>query len=420
MDDFRFQHPTSIIVNGPSGSGKTSIVLKILFNRSIIFKKTPSFVVLFYAQWQPLYDVMKKNKLVDLFVKNLPDDKSFNNIILANRDKGGTLAIFDDLVTSNINKKPEFDFNALFSINSHHLNCTPLLILHNLFEPFMRTISLNCNHFFVTSSPRDNGQLSVLSRQAFNKNNFLSECLKHASIKTKYAYLHIDFSPQTDDILRVSTNIFIDELPITVYQLNLCTKMSNENIYTCLYLISRDLYDILVSKADFDISDHQILSVNNNVRNIQNVDTLQNDHYDFDKKASQDASMVNEKNALNSERLAPKTTTISTQTSSYTPITSDTASQTLGTSSIPSSTQTQNLLPVTSTSTQTDILKSEIKPTIIPSIDKIFKKDSTPHKCQHTETTPNTNFQPTTQPLSPQKNEIKQSFKPVNKNISKK
>ena len=64
--DVKFKHPFNTICTGPSQSGKT-----LLHKRQI--EPFPSKVILAYKEWQPLYDEMKEQGLVQVFVPGLDD-----------------------------------------------------------------------------------------------------------------------------------------------------------------------------------------------------------------------------------------------------------------------------------------------------------------------------------------------------------
>jgi len=59
--DISLKHPSTWIIAGGSGSGKTHFTSKLIENKERLFKPhPPRAVVLFYKQWQPLYEDMRK------------------------------------------------------------------------------------------------------------------------------------------------------------------------------------------------------------------------------------------------------------------------------------------------------------------------------------------------------------------------
>ena len=69
--DVKFKHPYKQICTGPSQSGKSCFVKTLLHKRQI--EPFPSKVILAYKEWQPLYDEMREQALVQVFVPGLED-----------------------------------------------------------------------------------------------------------------------------------------------------------------------------------------------------------------------------------------------------------------------------------------------------------------------------------------------------------
>jgi hypothetical protein len=78
-------------------------------------------------------------------------------------------------------------------------------------------MSLNAHYIVLFKNPRDANQVSVLARQMYpGKSKFMLEAFKDATEKP-YGYLLIDFKPETDEKLRVRTNIFTSDSKHYVY-----------------------------------------------------------------------------------------------------------------------------------------------------------------------------------------------------------
>ena len=67
--DVKFKHPFNLLCSGPSQSGKSCFVKTLLHKREI--EPFPSKVILAYKEWQLLYDEMKEQGLVQVFVPGL-------------------------------------------------------------------------------------------------------------------------------------------------------------------------------------------------------------------------------------------------------------------------------------------------------------------------------------------------------------
>ena len=71
--DIRLIESFKILISGPSCCGKTTFVYEMLKNLNNFCKSPPVTIVCVYMQWQKLYDIMKNQKLVHIFLK---DDNS--------------------------------------------------------------------------------------------------------------------------------------------------------------------------------------------------------------------------------------------------------------------------------------------------------------------------------------------------------
>jgi hypothetical protein len=64
---------------------------------------------------------------------------------------------------------------------------------------------------------RDKQQISILSKQISpNNSNYIVEAYKDAT-KNPYDYLLLDFMPETDNLIRLRSNIFIQQFPMVTY-----------------------------------------------------------------------------------------------------------------------------------------------------------------------------------------------------------
>ena len=60
-------------------------------------------------------------------------------------------------------------------------------------------------------------QISILSKQISpNNSNYIVEAYKDAT-KNPYDYLLLDFMPETDNLIRLRSNIFIQQFPMVTY-----------------------------------------------------------------------------------------------------------------------------------------------------------------------------------------------------------
>ena len=88
---------------------------------------------------------MQEQKLIHLSIKGLDNMEYLKELFEENKDNGGTLIIFDDQM-----QKVDYNLVNIFTIYSHHLNVTCLLLTQSLFlsNKIYRVLSLN-THYIV-------------------------------------------------------------------------------------------------------------------------------------------------------------------------------------------------------------------------------------------------------------------------------
>lgn len=209
--DASIKHPSTIIIAGQSGSGKSYFTRELLMNKYTLSPNPPKRVVFVYKEWQPLYDKMKKEKIVDEFICGMPNDDDIKKVMNKYKDVG-SIMVFDDLM-SDIGKT----MSNCFTVYSHHLNCTVVLLIQSLFleSKSYKTCSLNAHYIVLMKNKRDGASVSYLARQISPYNTrYITEAYLHAT-QRPYSYLLFDLRQETNDKIRLRSNIF--SLPISVY-----------------------------------------------------------------------------------------------------------------------------------------------------------------------------------------------------------
>lgn len=150
-----------------------------------------------YGVYQKFFDDVKNVE----FCEGLPDIESFDG-------KQKTLLIIDDLMHETDER-----VSKIFTRVSHHRNLSVLYLTQNLFygSKQNRTISLNSHYLVLFKNARDATQISHLASQMYpGKSKFMVEAYRDATAKP-FSYLLIDLKPDTEDRVRLRSNIFPDE-----------------------------------------------------------------------------------------------------------------------------------------------------------------------------------------------------------------
>lgn len=215
--DLRFISPFNKIISGSSQTGKTHYIKKLLEHKASLMTNPPKKVFLFYKLKQDVYNEMVSSNLVDELIdvsSQFPTLDEIYEMLRPYKDEGGSLMIFDDIL-SDITK----DFQQMFCNASHHLNCSIIFVTQNLFQSnkYFRTMSLNAHYFTIMRNARDKQQISILGKQFSPNNvNYVVESYSDAT-KNKFSYLVLDFHPNSNPSIGLRTRIFPEEFPTVVY-----------------------------------------------------------------------------------------------------------------------------------------------------------------------------------------------------------
>jgi len=111
------------------------------------------------------------------------------------------------------------DVCDLFTKGSHHRNISVILITQNLFHQgrFCRDISLNAKYSVTLKNVRDKSQFQYLARQVHPEDSDSLYKSYLEATERPHGYLILDFAQDTDDCLRLRTNIFPDKYPPIIY-----------------------------------------------------------------------------------------------------------------------------------------------------------------------------------------------------------
>ena len=211
--DVRFQTPFSCIIAGSSNSGKTWLCNEILKHKNLLFDKPPERTFLFYSEYQDIYNQMLQSKAVDELHKGIPPLEELKKMLTPYK-KTGSCCVFDDSIHDI-----QEDISKIFTIYSHHLNCSVFFISQNLFyqNKEYRTMNLNATYCIIMGGFRSRGQILSYAKQISPyRTNYIVDGFTDAT-KSPYGYLIFDFKQGVADHIRLRTNILPSENPVTVY-----------------------------------------------------------------------------------------------------------------------------------------------------------------------------------------------------------
>ena len=173
-----------------------------------VIQPSPENILWCFGAYQDAYDRLSNDVPNIRFVEGFPED------LLSSLDRTKrNLVVIDDLMSESGNNKK---ITELFTKGSHHSNLSVILVLQNLFYrgKEMRTISLNAHYMVLfKKKTRDASQINHLARQMYlSKSKFMVEAYRDAT-NSAYSHLFVDLKPDTDEQLRLRSNMFQSEYP---------------------------------------------------------------------------------------------------------------------------------------------------------------------------------------------------------------
>jgi hypothetical protein len=197
--------PYTMIVSGQTGSGKTYFVNKLLEAQAKMHQQPFERVVYAYSMEQPLYSSMQSHIPGIEFSLGLPED--FMTSV-----SSPTLLVLDDLMMELQNDKRL----AVLFTKMRHSNLSTIFLVQNLYfkSQYATTVTRNAQYMVLFPNLRDAAMISTLGRQIFPRyRNFLESAFEDATTK-RYGYIFLDLKAETDNKLRVRSNIFPGEEPV--------------------------------------------------------------------------------------------------------------------------------------------------------------------------------------------------------------
>ena len=128
--------------------------------------------------------------------------------------KNHIVVVFDDLMTE---LSKDRDMVKFVTVNCSHNRITMIVLLHNIFQPGLRTLSINTHYVVLFKNKRDTLQVEMFGRRVMkDRVKFFFECYRKAT-QQAYGYLLVDMHPRSEDSYVLRTRIFPNETPTIVY-----------------------------------------------------------------------------------------------------------------------------------------------------------------------------------------------------------
>jgi len=195
--DYRLPSNTSIICSASASSGKSTLCLEIIKRRREIFKTPIECVIYVYQNYQDDFAAFESDPLV-VFVS---DYKQVDSELERNSDKPHLVVFDDKLILFESDRDFAAYVESFFIYKASHLAYTPIFIVHSLFPPKLRLISLNCKLFILFKNIRDVSQSMVLGNQ-IGVGSLIKRALDHLTKTNNYGFLLCDLSMGTEDRFR--------------------------------------------------------------------------------------------------------------------------------------------------------------------------------------------------------------------------
>ena len=182
--------------------GKSTFICSFIQNLDTITKSNPTKVIYIYKVWQPLFESMKQEGLVHLFLK---DQENIVERLKVETVGENSLIIFDDL----INSKHLDQISNLFVVDGHHSNYSMIFTSQKMFlnNEYFRLISNNCDYFVCFKNPRNYSEIRVLAQQLTPISLDLLDIYSKAT-NDPFSYLLINLTQECDENVKFLSHLF--------------------------------------------------------------------------------------------------------------------------------------------------------------------------------------------------------------------
>ena len=277
--DIRLPYNFKLYIAGPARSGKTTICHKLLQNLSDISRVEIRKTVWVYRQWQPIYDQMQTESLIDEFIEcNEQTEGTLRSKIDEYIDEDiPFLLILDDCMHAS--KKVQEWIAQLFTTDARHKQMSVVYIRQKFFgdSEFVREIDRNADVIVLTENRREQGKIcnqlaaQMGSTKARDLNDICSDATKRRENRDVGGYLWINLSNEIDSRFMYMTNVLEDQ-----GHLVLTYDMLPGGGYRKMILLSKIKFNDLQAAADAKEPQDKSLVEN------QNESLMESESMDYD------------------------------------------------------------------------------------------------------------------------------------------
>ena len=201
--DIRLIPSFKILIVGPSGSGKTLFVRDLLLNLDNFTIEKPKKTILMYTVWQPAYDQMQSEQLIDAFIQ---DNSELESQLDSYTTGEEVLFIFDDMISST-----NIDFiSKLFMVQGRHKNISLIFITQQGFrnnEAF-KSISNNTGYMVLMKNKRNVSDVQNLAKQITPGPRPLLKQIWDTATKDSYSYLFLNLMNESKNETKYLSHLF--------------------------------------------------------------------------------------------------------------------------------------------------------------------------------------------------------------------
>jgi hypothetical protein len=205
-----FKQPCNLIIFGSCFSGKTYFCQQIIQHKNQFFHNPPDKIIVFYKEYQKIYDEMKKHFSENIeFIKGVSNDKL--------KYVKNAICVYDDCL-SDIS--PEIIDN--FYAGSQHRSLVNIFLSQSVYFGDNLKLIRRVSNYLVFLNTIESASIFRLMQNYLTKQQLQKFTTHFNDIMGMSDFNHLicDLHPRTKDIIRYKFNIWnkLDDSSIEEYQ----------------------------------------------------------------------------------------------------------------------------------------------------------------------------------------------------------